>query len=539
MRSLRADRRRRSLAGQLFVMQVVVVAAVVTGGAALAYLHAESTTAEGARRQAIAVAAAVAAAPSTIQAAGQADPSRELQPYAERVRRESGVEFVTIMSPDGIRYTHPNPAMIGGPFLGHIGRARAGHTFTETFTGTLGPSVRVVTPVFGADGKVVALVSAGITVRTLVGQVRTQLLVLVVVALLALALAGLGTYLVNARLRRHTHGMGTAELSRMYDYHHAILHTVREGLLLLDRDRRVALANDGARELLRLPDDAEGRPASDLGLPEALTAALSGDAPCEDEIHLTRDHVVVVNKSAVTSGSRDLGSVVTLRDHTDLQALSGELDTVRGFADSLRAQTHEAANRLHTVVSLIELGRTEEAVEFATAELEIAQRLTDQVMEAVAEPVLAALLLGKAAYADERGVELVITPDTQVDDDVIPDGVESRDMVTILGNLIDNAVDAAAEGSIRPAKVLVTARADADGLVLRVADTGNGVDEEAMRDVFRRGWSTKTGDPPFGRGLGLALVAQAATRHGGHVAVSRADGAVFTVTLPARGAATL
>lgn len=520
-------------------MQVVVVAAVVTGGAALAYLHAERTTADGARRQVTAVATAVATAPSTIQALTRADPSRDLQPYAERVRRESAVDFVTIMSPDGIRYTHPNPAMIGGPFLGHIGLARAGHTFTETFTGTLGPSVRVVTPVFGAGGRVVALVSVGITVRTLVGQVRAQLLSLVVVAVLALALAGLGTYLVNARLRRHTHGMGTAELSRMYEYHHAILHTVREGLLLLDRDRRVALANDGARELLRLPPDAEGRPMRDLGLPEALTAALSGETPCEDEIHLTRDHVVVVNKSAVTSGSRDLGSVVTLRDHTDLQALSGELDSVRGFADSLRAQTHEAANRLHTVVSLIELGRTGEAVEFATAELEIAQRLTDQVMEAVAEPVLAALLLGKAAYAEERGVELVLTPDTRVDDDVIPDGVEPRDMVTILGNLIDNAVDAAAEGPSRPAKVLVTARADTDGLVLRVADTGIGVDEEDVRDVFRRGWSTKAGDRPFGRGLGLALVAQAADRHGGRVEVGRADGAVFTVTLPARKTVTL
>ena len=513
------------------------MAAVVAGGAALAYLQAQRTTSEGALRQVTAVAAAVAAAPSTTQAVTRADPSRALQPYAERVRRESGVEFVTIMSSDGIRYTHPNPAVIGKPFLGHIGQARAGHTFHETFTGTLGPSVRVVTPVFGAGGQVVALVSVGITVRTLVGQVRAQLLPLLVVAALALALAGLATYLVNTRLRRHTHGMGTAELSRMYEYHHAILHTVREGLLLLDRDRRVALANDGARELLRLPSDAEGRALHDLGLPEALTAALSGEAPCEDEIHLTRDHVVVVNKSAVTSGTRDLGSVVTLRDHTDLQALSGELDSVRGFADSLRAQTHEAANRLHAVVSLIELGRTEEAVRFATAELEIAQQLTDQVMEAVAEPVLAALLLGKAAYADERGVELVITPDTRVDDDVIPDGVASRDMVTILGNLIDNAVDAAAEGPRRPAKVLVTARADADGLVLRVADTGNGVDEEAVRDVFRRGWSTKDGAQPYGRGLGLALVAQAATRHGGRVAVSRDDGAVFTVTLPARKAA--
>jgi sensor histidine kinase regulating citrate/malate metabolism len=530
MRFLSTERRRRSLAGQLFVMQAIVVAVVVTGGAALAYLQAEQSTVQSARRQVVAVAAGIADAPTTAQAVAGAQPSAVLQPYAEQVTHDTGVEFVTIMSPDGIRYTHRNPEMIGKHFLGNTGRALAGHTFTETFTGTLGPSVRVVTPVFDGQHRVVALVSVGITVRTLSEQVRAKLLALIGVALLALAIGAAGTYLANARLRRHTHGMSTTELSRMYEYHHAILHTVREGLLLLDPDQRIALANDGARELLRLPADAEGRRVADLGLPEALTAALSGGAPCVDEIYLTRERVVVVNKSAVTSGSRDLGSVVTLRDHTELQTLSGELDSVRGFAESLRSQTHEAANRLHTVVSLIELGRTEQAVEFATAELEIAQQLTDQVMEAVAEPVLAALLLGKAAQAHERGVEFVITPDTQLDGDVMPDGFEPRDLVTILGNLIDNAIDAAADG--HPPRVLVTARADADNLVFRVADTGHGVEGDAVRNVFRRGWSTKPGDRPSGRGLGLALVAQAAARHGGRVQVGRDVGAVFTVTLP-------
>jgi two-component system, CitB family, sensor kinase len=534
MRHLSAGRRRRSLAGQLFVMQAIVVAVVVTGGVALACLKAGRGTADEARRQVSAVALGIADAPGTAEAVAGPHPSATLQPYAERVRRDTGVEFVTIMSPDGTRYTHPNPEMIGKRFLGHTEEALAGRTFTETFTGTLGPSVRVVTPVFDASHRVVALVSVGITVRTISAQVRAQFLALLAAALLALAVGGVGTYLANARLRRHTHGMSTAELSRMYEYHHAILHTVREGLLLLTPDQRIALANDGARELLRLPDDVEGRDVAGLDLPEALTAALSGDDPCVDELHLTRERVVVVNKSAVTSGTRDLGSVVTLRDHTELQALSGELDSVRGFAESLRSQTHEAANRLHTVVSLIELGRTEEAVEFATAELEIAQRLTDQVMEAVAEPVLAALLLGKAAQANERGVELVLTPDTRLSDGVPPGGLEARDLVTILGNLVDNAIDAAADGDTRPPKVFVTVRATAGELVFRVADTGRGVEGDAVRNLFRRGWSTKAGDRPSGRGLGLALVEQVAGRHGGRVEVGRDVGAVFTVTLPLR-----
>lgn len=551
-----APPRRRSLAGRLFAMQVVVVAGVVAGGAVPAYLNAAHTTTDAARRQVTGVATAIADAPSVAAAVAGPRPSSVLQPYAERVRHDTGVRFITIMTPDGIRYTHPNPALIGGRFLGHIDPARAGRTFTETHTGTLGRSVRVVTPVFGAGHRVVALVSVGVTVGTLNQRLRRQLLDLAGAALLALALGGAGTYLVNARLRRHTHGMDAAELSRMYEYHDAILHTVREGLLLLDRHGRVALANDGARELLRLPRDADGRAVGDLGLPESLTATLTAAEPCVDEIHLTADRVLVVNKSAVTSGTRDLGHVVTLRDHTDLQALTGELDSVRGFAESLRAQTHEAANRLHTVVSLIELGRPEQAVAFATAELEIAQRLTDQVVSAVAEPVLAALLLGKAAQAKERGVDLLITPDTRVDDRDGPEAIGSRDMVTIVGNLIDNAVDAAAAAGDDTVdgdtaadgdtpRVTVTVRTDGGTLLVRVADTGRGVDAGAVRDIFRRGWSSKPQDRPYGRGLGLALVEQAVLRHGGRVEVDRdggnevgagqaaADGgAVFTVTLP-------
>ncbi|MCO6006244.1 sensor histidine kinase [Actinoallomurus purpureus] len=527
-----AGRRHRSLAGRLFVMQIIVVATVVAGGAVLAYLYAAGRTAETARRQVTAVAAGIADAPTVAAAVEGPDPSRVLQPYAEQVRRDTGVAFVTIMSPAGIRYTHPNPEMIGLPFLGHIEQARAGHAFTETFTGTLGPSVRRVAPVFDGRHRVVALVSTGIKARVLDRQVRDQLLALVLLALLALGVGGAGTYLVNARLRRHTHGMDAAELGRMFEYHHAILHTVREGLLLLDPRGQVALANGAARELLRLPDDVEGREVDALALPETLRTSLTSPAPCVDEIHVTREHVVVVNKSAVTSESRDLGSVVTLRDHTELQALSGELDSVRGFAESLRSQAHEAANRLHTVVSLVELGRPDDAVEFATAELELTQRLTDQIVDAVAEPTLAALLLGKAAQANERGVELVITPDTRIDDTVITETLGTRDMVTLLGNLIDNAVEAAVDAGGDSPKVFVTARTADGDVVLRVADTGRGVGPDAVEDIFKRGWSTKDGDRPAGRGLGLALVAQAAARHGGRIEVGREVGAVFTVTLP-------
>ncbi|MEV5201923.1 ATP-binding protein [Streptomyces sp. NPDC053720] len=552
MRLPRPRTRPRSLAGQLFAMQVVLVAAVVAGCAFFAYVSGSEQAKETAARQVRAAALAIADSPSVREAIGTPDPSAVLQPYAERVRRDTGIAFVTIMSPERVRWTHPDSDRIGERFLGHTARALRGETFTETYTGTLGPSIRVVTPI--RDGsRITGLVSAGITVERVSSQVRAQLGALGLAAGGALALGGLGTYVINARLRRHTHGMNAAELSRMHDYHQATLHAVREGLLMLDGRRRIALINDAGQELLGLGPGAVGRRVAELDLPAPLTGALLASEERVDELHLTADRVIVVNTRPVVGGEQR-GTVVTLRDHTELQALSGELDSERGFTQALRSQAHEAANRLHTVVSLIELGRAEEAVGFATAELELAQALTDRVVGAVAEPVLAALLLGKAAQANERGVELVLADDSLIDDGDLPATLSHRDLVTILGNLVDNAVDAASEavtgapgpgsvpaqrgtggGRAARARVTVTALAGEGELLLRVADTGAGIGPQDASLVFDRGWSTHG----TGRGIGLALVRQAVHRNGGTVTLdggTDGDGDGGTETGPAGAA---
>jgi two-component system, CitB family, sensor kinase len=557
-------------------MQVVLVAVVVAGCAVFAYATDRMQAEAAASHRSSAAAAAIARSPSVREAIRTPRPSEQLQPYAEQVRRDTGVTFITIMNTKGIRWTHPDPERIGGRFYGHIGEAVKGRSFHETYTGTLGPSVRVVTPIWGG-GRVVGLVSVGIAVDTITEELRRQVVLLLGVAGGALLLGGIGTYVINARLRRHTHGMNAAELSRMHDYHQATLHAVREGLLMLDGQKRVALVNDGARELLGLGDasgsgepEVVGRSVAELGLPRALTGALLASEPRVDEVHLAEDRVIVVNTSPVDGGERR-GTVVTLRDHTELQSLTGELDSVRGFAEALRSQAHESANRLHTVISLIELGRTDEAVEFATEELELAQALTDEVVAAVAEPVLAALLLGKAAEANERGVELSLSPDSHIDDGLLPSSLPHRDVITVLGNLIDNAVDAAAGSGTEQgtSRVGVSVRGErgADGgaaLLLKVTDTGPGIAPDDAESVFERGWSTKasaggrgedrSGDGVEregagagavavaragglgrgGRGLGLALVRQAVQRHGGTVDVSTAPqgGAEFAVRLP-------
>ncbi|WP_235036793.1 sensor histidine kinase [Actinomadura sp. K4S16] len=542
---------RWSLARQLLVLQAAIVGLLVAAGAALAFMDSGRAVDDSATQTVSAVAATIADAPTVRAALADPAPSRLLQPYAERVRHDTGVDFITIMSPAGIRYTHPNPSRIGGTFVGNTAPALAGRTFTETYTGTLGPSVRTVAPVFDDDHRVVALVAVGITVKAISAELRQRLLALGAVAAAVLAVGMVGSYLVSARLRRQTRGVAPDELRGMFEYYEAILHAVREGLLILDRAGRIVLCNDAARDLLDLDrgppphaalhetgapvvGELRGRDVAELGLPDELVATLVSGEPRSDEIHVGDTRVLVVNTSPVRSRDRVMGNVVTLRDHTELQALTGELDTVRGFAESLRSQAHEAANRLHTVVSLVELGRPDQAVEFATADLASAQRLTDRVVGSVGEPVLAALLLGKSAEAGERGVEFVIGEDTAIEG-----AVEPRDLVTILGNLIDNAVDAAVEGAAdRPPRVGVGVREEDGVLVLEVSDSGPGVDPSAVPAMFRRGWTTKTSGGPVGHGLGLALVGQAVRRNGGDIRVRAAGpghGAVFTVRLPLHG----
>lgn len=515
-------RRKSSVAQQVFLLQTLIVLAVVVAAVALAYLDERRTQRDDARTQSTAVALAVADAPSVLGALKTPEPSELIQPYAERVRLDTGTDFVVVMALDRTRYSHPDPTQIGKKFVGDLGGAPDGEVFTQQFTGTLGPSMRAVVPVF-ENGEVVALVSVGITLERIQDALQDRLLPIGIAALLLLGVGSAGAWLISRRLRRQTHGMGEQEITRMYEYYDSVLHAVREGMLLLDPDGRVQLLNDEGQRLLGLDDSAVGQPLAELDLPDSLVASLGGGAST-DELHLAGDRVLVVNQAPATWEGRDLGSVVTLRDHTELRAISGELDSVRGLAETLRSQNHEAANRLHTVVSLIELGRGKEAVEFATSELEAAQLLADRVTGA--DPVVAAVLLGKTAQAAERGIELVVDAETHVSHLV----VRPADAVTLIGNLVDNAFEAVADAATRRVEVRVVG--DESGLQVDVGDSGPGLPEGV--DVFRRGWSTKRGDSALGRGLGLALVGQVARRYGGQITTGRSNlgGASFHVEIP-------
>jgi sensor histidine kinase regulating citrate/malate metabolism len=516
-----------SVARQVLLLQICVVVVLVLVSLGLAAYDARRDARDEAAGRAVAVARSVADSPTVPAGLATPAPTATLQPFAERVRRDTGVDFVVIMALDRTRYTHPDPRQIGGEFIGDLGDAPDGGTLTQEYTGTLGPSIRAVVPVVD-DGEVIALVAVGITVADVDRGLRDDLVAIALASAAVLAAGLLGAWLVGRRLRRQTHGLGAAEITRMYEYYSAVLHAVREGLLLIDPDGRVQLVNDEARRLLGLGDDVIGTRIQDLGLAPGLVAAALGRTAESDDLYVSGDRLLVVSSAPARWSGAEVGAVVSLRDHTELQTVTGELDVVRGLTDTLRAQTHEAANRLHTVVSLVEMGRADDAVAFATEELALTQRLTDQVVEAVGDPVLAALLLGKSAEAIERGIDLDVAGS-------VPDGVDlpGRDLLTVVGNLLDNAFDAVAGSEQR--RVRLRFEDDGDGLRVVVGDSGPGLDEADADLVLERGWTTKA----EGRGVGLALVGQVARRHDGAVRIGRSPlgGAEFEVVLRAREAA--
>ncbi|HXH34833.1 MAG TPA: sensor histidine kinase [Plantibacter sp.] len=535
----------RSIASRLFLVQLVAVVVLTLVAGVLLWFQARTETEDRAVAKCLDVANGIADNPFVLTQLATDRPSDALQPYAEALMRDTGVDFVTIMATDRTRYTHRDRDQIGKPFIGTIAPALGGTTFTETYAGTLGPSVRAVAPIIDDSGTVVALVAAGVTVSNVAETFEARVPWLLATALLVLVIGAIASWTLRRYLERVTGSRGPEDLARMFDYYESVLHSVREGLVLVDRQHRLVLVNDQAAELLGLPlgDRAPvAAPVGELDIDHGIRDLLASGRQAVDEIHLTRDHVLVVNQESAiapgeASGAQGRGWVMTLRDHTEVEHLSGELQSMRTMSDALRAQTHEFANRLHTIVSLIELDRREEALELAAQGLGASQRLTDRVLAADREPVISALLLGKTAQAAELGVELHLESDpglgrVQVDPAVI---------VTILGNLIDNAIDAAAGeqpwvevylGQGLPGGARSEGGSDRTELVLQVSDSGPGLDPRVLDLAFERGWSTK--EPGrYGRGFGLALVQQAVTRLGGTIEVVREPSSAFVVTLPA------
>ncbi|THA56980.1 SpoIIE family protein phosphatase [Streptomyces sp. A1136] len=366
-----------SVAGQVFLLQAVIVLVLITAATLALVFQSRYDSDRDARNRSLAAAEAFAHAPGLTAALRSPDPSAELQPLADAARRASGIDFIAVLSKDGVRYTDARPDLIGKRATGDLSRAQHGEAFTEAFKGAPSDAVRAVVPVRDSSGAVVGLVSTGIEIANVGEVVGKQLPLLLGAAAGALLLGTGGAALVSRRLRRQTRGLGEAEMTRMNEHHEAVLHAVREGVLIIGADHRLVLANDEARRLLNLPPDAEQRHVTDLGLDPRTADLLVSGRTVTDEVHLSGDRLLAVNVRP-TKPYRGMpsGSVMTLRDSTELAALSGRADVARGRLQLL----YDAGVRIGTTLDVVRTA--EELSEVAVP------RFADFVTVELLEPVL-------------------------------------------------------------------------------------------------------------------------------------------------------
>jgi two-component system CitB family sensor kinase len=523
--------RRPRLSTQILLLQVAIIVLTVGAGFAVSLFQARHQLDKQAGEQSLAIARSVRSISEIQRAFSAPHPERIIDPIAERIRRSTHAAFIVVGNRQGIRYSHPDKSKIGHRVSTDPSAALSGREYVGVQTGTLGRSMRAKVPLYGADGRIIGFVSVGVLESTISGKLRSDLPVILVPPLLGLGLGVLGSVLLARRIKRKTFGLEPNEIATLLEQREAVLHGIREGTVATDAAGRVTLVNDEANRLLGLDESAIGRPLAEIVPAGHARDVLAGDARGSDQLVVAGERVLLVNRMPVIVRDRQVGAVVTLRDRTELEGLMRELADVRSLADALRAQEHDFSHRLHVIAGLIELGRYQEAVRYVETSTNSRQALVASIVENVSEPTLAALLLGKATVAAERGVELVVTQDTRLPSSC-PD---TRDLVTVVGNLVDNALDAVADTD--NGRVEVTIRDEPEGVLVRVRDNGPGIDAALADEIFRDGFTTKVARGVGRRGLGLALVGQTVRkRRGGYVEVENDSGAVFSAVVAREGA---
>jgi two-component system CitB family sensor kinase len=459
-------------------------------------------------QRALAIARSVSEEPRLAAQVTRHEPSADgpVQDEAERVRETTDALYVVVTDDQGIRYSHPDPDRIGEQVSTSPEEALAGHEVTTVEKGTLGLSARGKVPLRDPDGDVVGEVSVGIDMSRIDSDTRQLATTLAGVALVTLALGLVGAWVVGRRLRRSTLGLQPEQMADLLREHEAVLRGVRDGIVGVDNEGRVTVTNPQSEQLLgTIPP--RGAPLDPGTVDPVVIDLMEQEPPPTGALRLLGDKAVLATRLVVRREGRDLGQVLILRDRSDLDTLARELEATRALTDALRAQAHEHSNRLHALQGMLHLGRLDEAEAYLDELAEVRTWLPG-----LDDAYLAGLLAAKSAAASEAGVRLVVDEATYVDGSL----TRPLDTITVIGNLLDNAVRAASLGSRRPATVTVTLASDGTDLVVHVVDSGDGVPGDSLETLFDHGFTTREADSPD-HGIGLSLARHTARAFGGDV----------------------
>ena len=530
--------RKVSLAGQLLAWQLLIVLVVAVAVGAVSLAEAQASFREVQGRRLLLVAETAAADPVVIDAVARSSRERTLATKVEGFLDLSGASYVVVAGTDRRILVSSDPDQVGRALDLHRSRVLEGRAWQGVVTDGSITSVVAHAPVlyYPLGGKrragmprlgaTVGFVAVGADLPSLWESLAGATTNLLTYLGVASVLGVVGSLLVARRVKRQTLGLEPRAITRLAEHRDTMLHGIKEGVVGLDPQHRVTLVNDEAMRLLELPPDSVGRTLAELGVDRRLCEVLSGRTDGQDQIVLLGERVLVLNRMPIASRGRAIGSVTTLRDRTELVSLQRELDVTRTTTDTMRAQAHEFSNQLHTISGLIELQEYQEVARYVSRLTHSQARLNGDVTSRVQDPSVAALLIAKASQAAERGARLRISDGTRlgrVDEPL------SADLTTVVGNLVDNALEAI--GYAPEAWIAVEIVQQHDRVRVVVRDSGPGVAPELAEEVFEHGFTTKAAANGR-RGIGLALIRMVCARRGGRVSVRNDHGAVFTAELP-------
>ncbi|MGO4179988.1 ATP-binding protein [Paenibacillus sp. TAF43_2] len=461
------------------------------------------------------------------------NPSAIIQPIVEKIRMETDAEYIVIGNKEGIRYAHPLPDRIGKEMVGgDNGPVLNGESIISEAVGSMGPSLRGKTPIFNDQDEVIGIVSVGILLKDIEQSAVTYRNAMIIFAAIALMVGSGGAIVIANSVKRSIHGLEPEEIGLLYQEKRAILETIHEGIIAIDTEGTITLVNQTALKLIDPLEQMEitGQHVRDV-IPESrlMEVIKSGQSEIDQEMTINESSVVVNRLPIFDHQHRVVGAVSSFRNKSELLRLTEELTQVKRYTEALRSQTHEYSNKLYTIYGLIQLESYQEAMDIITHETDVHQNLIHFLLQEIPDPIIGGILIGKFNRANELKVKLEI--DSKSTFKTIPDDLNRNHLVTIIGNLIDNALDAVLEKNDENRTVKVFLSDVGKAFTIIIEDNGSGIKEDVAERLFELGFSTKNEDH---RGYGLVIVTQAIQQLRGHIRFESRpqEGTIFTVVIP-------
>lgn len=485
-------------------------------------------------RRALKISQTIALIPDVKEDLEKADlGNSRIQSIAEKIRTEINAQFIVVGDKDGRRFSHPIPERLGQFMVGgdNDNALLGGRAYISKATGTMGPSIRGKSPVFNDAGDIIGIVSVGYLVENMHTTIRTYQSRIVVVFTIVILIGIVVTLKITKDFKNAILGLEPKEIASLFQERTATLEAIREGIMAVDAEGLITTVNQAAFNILALTQDpnAVGKPVNRV-FPESkiLDALTTGESQL-DKILILGDKEIVVNRIPLFTDGKVTGVVSSFRDKNELDIVAKKLSQIKKYSEMLRIQTHEYSNKLHTISGLIQIGAYQEAIELIGSETSGYQNLINTLMSIVRDPVLAGTILGKYKRAKELKIEFTIDSDSSMKD--IPDHIKRENLVTILGNIIDNSFEALLPLSFQDRKVKLVMTDLGNDLIFDVDDSGPGIDSTLVNNIFIKGYSSKE---KRGHGMGLYLVDNTIKMMGGTVSVGTSElgGAAFTVIIP-------